>query len=193
MRHTRPSILSRPEIVSILGGYIMGLRGPKPTSPLSRVLKHVVALPDGGCWMWNGRLTSKGYGATLVIREGAGRDRYPSIHNHRITYEAFVGPIPAGLVLDHLCRTPRCCNPRHLEAVPQGENLRRGAGAAALRARYAAQTHCLRGHAFDEANTYHYRWKQWTKRACRTCRRAWAARKTSNRRGSSPPAIPPFQ
>jgi hypothetical protein len=48
---------------------------------------------------------------------------------HRIAYEAFRGPIAAGLEIDHLCRNPRCCNPVHLEPVTHRENVRRGKAA----------------------------------------------------------------
>lgn len=50
----------------------------------------------------------------------------PSVGAHRVAYEMVVGSIPAGLDLDHLCRNRGCVNPWHLEAVPRGENLRRG-------------------------------------------------------------------
>lgn len=46
---------------------------------------------------------------------------------HRLVYEALRGEIPKGLHLDHLCRTPACVNPWHLEPVTQQENVRRGA------------------------------------------------------------------
>lgn len=45
---------------------------------------------------------------------------------YRYAYERFVGPIPSELELDHLCRTPRCVNPWHLEAVTHAVNVRRG-------------------------------------------------------------------
>jgi hypothetical protein len=45
---------------------------------------------------------------------------------HRDVYEQLVGPIPEGLVLDHLCRNRSCCNPAHLEPVTTAENVRRG-------------------------------------------------------------------
>ncbi len=45
---------------------------------------------------------------------------------HRAMYEQEVGPIPSGLHIDHLCRTPSCINPAHLEPVTHAENLRRG-------------------------------------------------------------------
>jgi len=43
-----------------------------------------------------------------------------------VTYEHFVGPIPAGHDIDHLCRTPPCCNPTHLEVVRRAVNTQRG-------------------------------------------------------------------
>jgi hypothetical protein len=44
-------------------------------------------------------------------------------------YEDLRGPIPGGLVIDHLCRNPRCVNPGHMEPVSQAENVRRGTAA----------------------------------------------------------------
>lgn len=45
-------------------------------------------------------------------------------------YRECVGLIPDGYVIDHVrkrgCISTRCCNWRHLEAVPQAENCRRG-------------------------------------------------------------------
>lgn len=48
----------------------------------------------------------------------------------RRSYERFVGPVPDGLVVDHVwsrgCRSRRCVNPWHLEAVSRSENAKRG-------------------------------------------------------------------
>ncbi|WP_396092344.1 HNH endonuclease, partial [Erwinia amylovora] len=55
-----------------------------------------------------------------------------------------IGPIPDGLVLDHLCRVRRCCNPDHLEPVGFVENVRRGdAGKHGFN---TGKTHCPKGH-----------------------------------------------
>jgi hypothetical protein len=69
------------------------------------------------CWVFRGKL-AKGY-ATI---------RYQSrqMQAHRAMYEQEVGPIPDGLVIDHLCDVTRCINPAHLEAKTTAENLRWG-------------------------------------------------------------------
>lgn len=70
------------------------------------------------CWEWLGAITGNGYGG---FWDGK---RYGRAH--RISYELFRGPIPAGLGLDHTCGNRRCVNPWHLEPVTQRENVRRG-------------------------------------------------------------------
>lgn len=76
--------------------------------------------PDTGCWIWTGA-TSVGYGR---IRVDGRLDMA-----HRVSYQLFVGQIPEGLDLDHLCMNRRCCNPSHLEPVTRAENMRRAAAA----------------------------------------------------------------
>lgn len=77
---------------------------------------------ERGCWVWQGDVTSYGYGS-ITWREDGKRYR---IGAHRYFYQRKYGPIPTGLHLDHLCRNPLCVNPDHLEPVTHAENLRRG-------------------------------------------------------------------
>lgn len=74
--------------------------------------------PDA-CWLWTGAPID-GYG-TFTVSTGVSR------RAHRVAYELQVGPIPAGLEIDHLCRVKLCVNVKHLEAVTHAENLRRAA------------------------------------------------------------------
>lgn len=86
---------------------------------------------DEGCWVWNGGVNRDGYGSYT---------RFPA---HRVAYEWLVGPIPAGLQLDHLCRTPACVNPHHLEPVERAENRKRVQRVGP----WQLQRYCRRGHA----------------------------------------------
>lgn len=98
-----------------------------------------------GCWEVSGSIASNGY---PHVSDG----RRKKTSTHRAMFEAWYGPIPDGLVLDHICRNTRCANPEHLEPVTNGENVRRGISADATRARYAAQTECKRGHPLSGDN-----------------------------------------
>jgi hypothetical protein len=94
---------------------------------------------------------------------------------HRLAYELFVGPIPEGQTIDHLCRNRPCVNPGHLEVVDMRTNLLRGSSPTAQNAR---KTHCKHGHEFTPENTA---LKQGRYRICRTCR---ARRNREYRRGN---------
>ena len=71
------------------------------------------------CWLWTGYTNKKGYGE-FNLSHGK------RLFAHRFAYQLLIGPIPKGLVIDHLCRTRNCVNPSHLESVSIVENVRRG-------------------------------------------------------------------
>jgi hypothetical protein len=113
----------------------------------------------GEHWLWLAALTPAGYG--LFWLDGKYRCA------HRVAYELDVGPIAEGLELDHLCRTPACVKPDHLEPVTPQVNQLRGIGLGGTNAR---KTHCPAGHPYDEANTYLFRTPRGgLGRQCRTC------------------------
>lgn len=120
------------------------------------------------CWNWTGA-TSVGYGHFHVPAIKARRLA------HRVAYEAFVGPIPKGLVVHHACYNTACVNPEHLRIVTQQRNILMGSGATAQHAR---QTHCVNGHPFDKTNTYVRRDRNGGRecRACNSYRKAMVTR-----------------
>lgn len=136
----------------------------KTTLPL-RFWSKIYADPSG-CWQWIASLTGRGYGVFRVgsRRAHAAAPRHLS-YAHRLSYESLVSPIAGALTIDHLCRNRGCVNPAHMEPVTIGENILRGNGSSAVRAR---QTHCLRGHPFDSLNTHI---RQDGTRHCRACDR----------------------
>lgn len=92
----------------------------KGTSTKVRLIRNSEFV--AGCWEWRRSLTKDGYGRIdMLVKHGVS---YPRMA-HRISYETFVGPIPEGLQIDHLCRNRSCINPDHLEPVTAKENIRR--------------------------------------------------------------------
>jgi HNH endonuclease len=83
-------------------------------------------------WLWKGSTKKKGYGHFWA--DG----KIWAVH--RWAYTHFIGPIPEGLVIDHLCRIRNCVNPFHLEPVTAAENTERGD--FALMGPYSHRTGC---------------------------------------------------
>ena len=91
------------------------------------------------CWEWDKGRNSAGYGQ--VYLDGKMQ------RVHRISYEEIIGPIPAGLEIDHLCRNRACYNPEHLEAVTRKENTIRGLSGHLI-------TKCPKGHEYVGSTLY---------------------------------------
>ena len=118
---------------------------PRQASRMQRFTKFISKDAPNGCWLWMGATNGR-YGV------------FDSGYAHRRSFELFKGAIGVGLTIDHLCRTPLCVNPDHLEEVTQAENT----------ARAHRRELCKRGHAYDEKNTWY------EKNGCRHCRKCHA-------------------
>lgn len=101
--------------------------------------KHWTEYP---CMLWERKTDERGYGRF--------KRNWKSIRAHQVAYEIVRGTVPSGLELDHLCRTPACFCPAHLEAVTHQENIRRSPI------------------MYEESNT---RFRQNGNRICRQCHR----------------------
>jgi hypothetical protein len=123
-------------------------RGSGVVPAIERFARHYVPEPNSGCWLWTASLCRAGYGDFNTPGESLA---------HRFAYKAFVGPIPEGLTVDHKCNVKICVNPEHLRLMTRGQNTSRY---------YDEMTHCRKGHAYTEENT-------WVSkegfRRCRTC------------------------
>lgn len=124
----------------------------------------------GRCWIWTAGKQSKGYG-TFGLRK-------KNVLAHRLSYIVSNGVILDNLVLDHLCRNHICVNPKHLEAVKERDNVRRGT----MMSRQLSKTHCPRGHSLNEFNLVKSGIKRGS-RQCKACHRTSAKYSNSRSRG----------
>lgn len=76
---------------------------------------------SGECWEWTAAKNWKGYGE---IRVGRSNQRA-----HRVAVELDRGPIPPGMVVDHMCHNPGCVRPAHLQIVTPKQNEENRIGA----------------------------------------------------------------
>jgi hypothetical protein len=94
----------------------------KRPTVLDRFLAKIIKTDN--CWLWMGCKLPKqknrpgGYGYFSHNNK--------NVYAHRFAYELWVGPIPPNMTIDHLCFTPSCVNPSHMEIVTLAENTRRG-------------------------------------------------------------------
>ena len=77
-----------------------------------RLLVYTTKNPDNGCWEWNGQIANSGYGR-IKVKDHHGELRMQSAQH--ASYEAFIGPLPDGLLVKQACNNRLCINPEHLE------------------------------------------------------------------------------
>lgn len=86
----------------------------KATPAISRFWRKVEKTPN--CWNWTGSLSASGYGS---IVDETGKRRAA----HRFAFERLTGPIPSGMLVDHICHNKSCVKPAHLRLATNKQNL----------------------------------------------------------------------
>lgn len=144
-----------------MSGQKVNFRGT-PLERFQRKLRISTTCTHNGtpCWEWLGGIMTGGYAEFWT---GGSRGVAKMVRAHRWAYEHFVGPIPEGLDIDHLCRHAWCVNPEHLEPVTDVVNIYRGISPQAIN---AGKLFCKRGHPLTGENVL---WSGDNHRRCRIC------------------------
>lgn len=89
-----------------------------PDMSIPERIEHIGwTVTAGGCWEWNGALSSTGYGTIKV--------RPKTVTLPRWTLEQKLGrPLQKGEVTRHRCDNRACINPEHLEPGSVSDNAR---------------------------------------------------------------------
>jgi hypothetical protein len=126
-------------------------------SPLERFWKMARKLPsENACWAWIGKRNKQGH-PRFYFNNRIGLA-------HRFAYEEWIGDIPVGWDLHHVCGNPWCVNPSHLKPLPHGAHTKYHAPMI----QHPTREYCIRGHPLTPDNRMANGGKNtW----CRECRR----------------------
>ena len=96
--------------------------------PGDRFDAYIEPLVWTDCLVWVGSVGSAGYGQFSLN----GRP----VKAHRYAWERLNGPIPDGMVIDHVCYVKTCVNPAHLRLATRAQNTANRSGVNVKRSEY---------------------------------------------------------
>jgi len=131
-----------------------------PAAAAERAATRYVEDPDSGCWVSTYSRASHGYAQVGWYNRDQGRNQMTTAH--RAAWVYWTGAqIPAGMTIDHRCKTRHCVNPDHLRMLTNYENARRTDG------RDWQLGECIKGHPNSELKEIAGRIR------CRPCAAQW--------------------
>lgn len=116
---------------------------------------------EDACWVWTGR--TEEYSRAVMYQanvDNVGKGK--TVKAYRYSYVRYVGEIPEGWTIDHLCNNPNCTKPEHLDPCPWAENESR---------KWERKTHCKYGHEYKPENRIYY--EATNSSICKDCMRAY--------------------
>lgn len=80
-------------------------------------IKQNCTIDLNGCWNWNKTKLDTGYGQIFY------NGKY--YLTHRVVYSLYheINFLPINIIIRHDCNNKRCCNPEHLDAGSQSDNI----------------------------------------------------------------------
>jgi hypothetical protein len=131
----------------------------RKTRDMRTRLLSKIKIGPGDCWTWTGYRHKKKYGGDYGIIGIGPRHNHCLRRAHVVSYEVFVGQVPSGLELHHVCQNTLCINPEHLVPVSHSENMRHR--------KDSGLPTCRHGHIYTEETTFI---NSKGRRECRVCR-----------------------
>jgi len=135
-----------------------------------RKFDELYTINNDGCFVWLGAIDRRdGYGR---FYDGTGR----TATAYGFAWQYNHGPVPEGMVLDHICRNRACVNHTHLRLLTNAENVLCGTGVTAANAQ---KVECANGHPLIGDNLYV---RPNGERDCKACRLAASRRHRTKKR-----------